>query len=330
MVDYTLHKLVLSSGVKVAMGGVRVVGGSRLHAGFYFAGKGRPYSWGGAGFYVSKPRLLVEARFCGSTRVNAPGEHLNPAREALKLLGVDGVCVEVIEAPPQHTGLGSTTQVMLGVACAVQALEGTNCTPKTVRKLALFLGRGKVSGVGTLAFAYGGFVADAGTPDPDGPRLLLRHPVPEDWRFVIAVPELPRGISEDAERVILSEPWDPPRAAIEMMSRGFLRLSVGIARGDLQEALEGLRELQTGTGLYFSKYQGGSFRRDLQLIVAEAWRDGMVLAQSSWGPALYTINTADEAPGDASLLRHIMRGLGLRGEVYVVEPLNSGARVGFM
>lgn len=312
------------------MGSVRVVGGSRLHAGFYYAGRGRPYSWGGAGFYVSEPRLVVEARLCGSPRLKGPEEHLAAAREALKIMGVDYACVDIVSAPPRHAGFGSTTQVMLGVACAVEALRGGECTPGRVRSLALALGRGKVSGVGTLAFSYGGFVADAGSPDPKGPRLLIRHPIPEEWRLVIALPDLPRGVSEEAEHSILSSPWDPPRAAAEMMARGFIRLSLGVARGDLQEALEGLRELQTGTGLYFSKYQGGSFRRDLQLIVAEAWRDGMILAQSSWGPALYTINTADDAPGDASLLRHIIRGLGLRGEVYVVEPLNTGARVDFM
>lgn len=309
---------------------VRVVGGSRLHAGFYYVGKGRPYSWGGAGFYVSEPRLIVEARRCESPRLRGPEEHLAAAREVLKIMSVSRACVDVVSAPPRHAGLGSTTQVMLAVACALEALKGSKCTPERVRSLALALGRGKVSGVGTLAFSYGGFVADAGSPDPEGPRLLLRHPVPEEWRFVIALPDLPRGVSEEAEHSILSRPWDPPRAAAEMMARGFLRLSVGVARGDLQEALEGLKELQTGTGLYFSKYQGGSFRRDLQLIVAEAWRDGMILAQSSWGPALYTINTVDDAPGDASLLRHIIRGLGLRGEVYVVEPLNTGARVDFM
>ncbi len=312
------------------MGSVRVVGGSRLHAGFYYAGRGRSYSWGGAGFYVSEPRLVVEARLCESPRLKGPEEHLAAAREALKIMGAEHACVDIVGAPPRHAGFGSTTQVVLGVACALEALKGSECTPESVRSLALALGRGKVSGVGTLAFSYGGFVADAGSPDPEGPRLLLRHPIPEEWRFVIALPDLPRGVSEEAEHSILSSPWDPPRAAAEMMARGFIRLSAGVARGDLQEALEGLRELQTGTGLYFSKYQGGSFRRDLQLIVAEAWRDGMILAQSSWGPALYTINTADDAPGDASLLRHIIRGLGLRGEVYVVEPLNTGARVDFM
>lgn len=216
---------------------------------------------------------------------------------------------------------------MLGVACAVEALRGRECTPERVRSLAAKLGRGRVSGVGTLAFAYGGFVADAGSPDPEGPRLLLRHPVPGEWRFIVAIPSLPRGMSEEAEEGILARPWDPPRAAAEMMARGFIRLSAGVARGDLIEALEGLREMQTGTGLYFSRHQGGAFRRDLQDIVAEASRDGMVLAQSSWGPALYTINKAEDAPGDASILRHIIRGLGLRGEVYVVEPLNVGATV---
>ncbi|GAB6148177.1 GHMP family kinase ATP-binding protein [Stetteria hydrogenophila] len=304
-----------------------VAGGSRLHAGFYHAGGGRPYRWGSAGFYSSKPRLLVEAWECRGPGVEAPPGHVEPARAALEALGARGVCVRVLEAPPRHAGLGSTTQVMLGVACAVKALEGVECTPQLVSRLAEAMGRGRVSGVGTLAFAYGGFVADAGAPSPGGPRLLLRHPLPGEWRLVIALPSLPRGVGEAEEAGILSEPWDPPGEATSLMARGFIRLSAGVARGDLAEALEGLREMQEGTGLYFSRLQGGVYRGDLQSIVAEASREGVVLAQSSWGPALYTITTTGEAPGVASTLRGILRGLGLEGEVYVAEPLNTGARV---
>ncbi|MEB2836657.1 MAG: hypothetical protein GSR80_001089, partial [Desulfurococcales archaeon] len=307
----------------------RVEAGSRLHAGFYHAGPGRPYSWGSAGFYSSRPRLVVEARPCpGETVVEGPRDHASVARRALEALGLGGVCLSIVESMPRHAGLGSTTQVSLAAACAARAALGMGgCSPGEVAGVARRLGRGRVSGAGTLAFAYGGFVVDAGAPDPGGPRPLVRLDVPRDWRFVIVLPKLERGLGEAEEEALLSRPWRPSLEAERLMAVGLLRLAAGVARGDLGEALEGLRAIQLGTGLYFSGHQGGVYRGDLQAIAGEAARNGVVLAQSSWGPALYTITTRDMAWGDAALLRSILSELGLGGEVVVAEPLNGGAGI---
>lgn len=230
-------------------------------------------------------------------------------------------------APPRHVGLGSTTQVALAAACAARALEGAACGPGEAARLARLLGRAEISGTGTLAFAYGGFVVDAGAPDPGGPRPLMRHTIPHDWRFIVALPSLERGMGEEAEASLLGRPWEPPPSAERLMARGLLRLAAGVARADLVEALEGLREIQLGTGMYFSGLQGGAYRRDLQVIAGEAQRNGMVLAQSSWGPALYTITTSEDAWGDAALLKSILNEAGVGGEVIIAEPRNTGALV---
>lgn len=307
---------------------VLVEAGSRLHAGFYHAGPGRPYLWGSAGFYASKPRVRVAAEPCPGEPPTArgPEPHASTARGALEALGLRGVCVEVEEAPPAHVGLGSTTQVSLAAACAgLAALGRGGCGLAGVAGLARRLGRARVSGAGTLAFALGGFVVDAGAPDPSGPRPLARLEVPGGWRYVIVVPRLPRGLGEAEEEGLLSRPWSASPEAERLMARGLLRLAAGVARADLVEALEGLRELQLGTGMYFSRLQGGAFRRDLQELAGEAQRNGVVLAQSSWGPTMYTITTSQDSWGDAALLRSILGEVGLEGEVLVAEPRNRGA-----
>ena len=309
---------------------VVVEAGSRLHAGFYHAGPGRPYKWGSAGFYIAQPPLRLEARRCPEAPeplVEAPREHRETVLRALQAVGATGVCIHLESAPPRHVGLGSTTQVALAAACAARALEGAACGPGEATRLARLLGRARISGAGTLAFAYGGFVVDAGSPDPDGPRLLMRHPIPSGWRFIVALPSLERGIGEEAEASLLGRPWEPPANAERLMARGLLRLAAGVARADLVEALEGLREIQLGTGMYFSRLQGGAYRRDLQAIAGEAQRNGMVLAQSSWGPVLYTITTSEDAWGDAALLKSILNEAGVGGEVIIAKPRNEGAVV---
>jgi beta-ribofuranosylaminobenzene 5'-phosphate synthase len=314
-------------------GRVLVIGGSRLHAGFYYAGPGRPYRWGSAGFYVSTPETRVEAESCPVEGVVARAskgleEIASLVEEGLSKAGFSGVCLEVHSAPPLHMGLGATTQALLASACASRIALGLGgCGPDTVAALARRLGRARVSGAGTLAFAYGGFVVDAGNPDPGGPRPLLRLALPGDWVFVVVLPRLGRGLSGPAEEALL-EGVRPPKPREEtLMARGLLRMAAGIARGDLHEALEGLRDLQLGTGMYFSGAQGGAFRRDLLDLVAEASKYGFILAQSSWGPTLYTITTRQDAWGDAALLRSILSEVGVEGDVFVAEPLNMGARI---
>ena len=304
---------------------VRVRAGSRLHAGFYAIVPGARAPWRGAGFYVDEPAFeAVVEEDPGGPRVEGARETLAAVEAALRALGGPPVRVRVDREPPAHSGFGSTTQASLSVYCAVKALRGEDCDPAGA---AVALGRGRFSWVGTLAFTHGGFVADAGAPDPGGPRLLLRHPVPDGWAFVVAVPEVGRGPGEDVEEGLMSRPQPPPPAAERMMALGFLRLARGVAAGDLLEALEGLRLMQTGTGLYFRSagLQDGVYRGALSEVVAEASRDGMVLAQSSWGPALYTITTAEDARGDAGVLAKILRDLGLRGRVFVARPRNVGA-----
>lgn len=298
---------------------MRAVAGSRLHAGFYSMG----HRWGSIGFYVDEPRLELEAWDCGETRIEGLPEHEEAARKALKILGVEGICIRASRYIPAHVGLGSTTQTLLAVATAALSLRGSPASP---RELAVRLGRAKVSGVGTLLFSLGGLVADAGSPSPGGPVAMARLEIPEEWSFVIALPAVRRGLREEEEGFMSSMPRPDAHAEL-LAARGALRLLAGTAKGDLGEALEGLRDVQLGTGRYFSHIQGGVYRAEIQRLVDELQKDGMIVAQSSWGPALYTITERSAARGDAALIKHLMGELGVGGEVIVAPPRNRGAEV---
>ncbi|MFP3161743.1 MAG: hypothetical protein RXQ69_00395 [Acidilobus sp.] len=245
--------------------------------------------------------------------------------EAAKATGVNGYCFRVLRAPPLHSGFGAGTQVSLSSYRAFQLLLGLRPDPAPVA--AEKLGRAKVSGVGTLLFEEGGFMMDAGMPGR--PRPLLRLQVPERWRFVIVIPEVERGLNErEEEGVMESLKWGAHESLLSMMAAGALRLASGIAREDIEDALEGLRGLQRATGAFFSRVQGGLYRGPLAALAAEAWRHRVFLAQSSWGPAMYTL-AEDEmsARGDADLLLETMREVGLKGKVVVSPPRNRGAEI---
>jgi beta-ribofuranosylaminobenzene 5'-phosphate synthase len=298
--------------------------GCRLHAGFYHAGLGWGIRWGGLGFYVDKPRVVVEARGCDSLKLEGFNGREGLVRWALAKLSLDGVCLKARELIPEHTGLGSTTQLLLATAIAASRVKGLSWDPLDV---AVKLGRGRVSWVGSLLFKLGGFIVDAGTPSPRGPRVLTRLEIPEDWVFIIVTPNTRRGFSEVEELGLLEKPWEPGLEASYHMSRGSLRLASAIARGDLGEALEGLREVQLGTGLYFSEVQGGVYRSSLSGIVEEAKARNIVLAQSSWGPTLYTITGYGNADNVVEVLRRILKTLNIEGAVMVSKPRNRGASI---
>lgn len=304
------------------MGGrVAVEAGSRLHAGFHTM---RPDGIRGtAGFYAAKPRVLVEAEDCGETMVEAPPGYQSLVQRVLEALQVEA-CVEVKEAPPRHVGLGSTTQVSLAAAQA--ALAATRGDPGSPLELARTLGRGRVSGAGTLLYIHGGFVADAGVPDPQGPRPLVALRIPRSWRLVMLQPSLPPGPREEEERGDMIPRMAPGAMNVEM-ARGLLDLAMGLARENLAQALEGLWRMQVATGAAFMRIQKGIFRKDLNAIVEEARRSGLTLAQSSWGPTLYTIAPLDEAPSTARLLESIAREHGVHAITLIAEPRNTGATI---
>jgi len=301
-------------------GRVAVEAGSRLHAGFHTM---RPDGIRGtAGFYAARPRVLVEAEACEEPRAEAPDAYKQLLLKVLNTVNVNA-CVRLREAPPRHVGLGSTTQVSLATAQA--ALAAARGDPGSPLELARLLGRARVSGAGTLLYIHGGFAADAGTPDPRGPRPLITLRIPLEWRLVILLPGLPGGPSEDEEARESMIPRMAPGAMNVEMARGLLDLSMGIARGNLAQALEGLWRMQVATGAAFSRIQKGIFRKDLNMIVEEARRSGLTLAQSSWGPTLYTIAPTDEAPSTARLLESIAREHGVEAETIISEPRNTGA-----
>lgn len=296
--------------------------GSRLHAGFHSV---RPHSyWGTAGFYSVEPRVAVEAWRCGDPRLNGePGGYEELWNRVMEALEWPHACAEIHEAPPRHHGLGSTTQTGLALAQAV--LAASTRDPGNPLELARRLGRARISGAGTLLYIHGGFVADAGVPDPEGPRLLLHKKIPMEWRLVVLIPRLPGGPPEEGEERLI--PPVAPTGTVTAMARGLLDIAIGLERRSLQIALEGLWRMQVATGLMFRGQQGGVFRGDLSRLVEEARMHGVTLAQSSWGPTLYTITTQQEAASTARLLHQAAKDLGLDVQVLVASPRNTGATV---
>jgi len=311
--------------------GVVVRAPARLHFGVLDLRGHLGRRFGGIGAAVPVPGVRLEARLGAEFAATGPDADraLEFARRYLANRGLPGGArLRILEAIPAHAGLGSGTQLALSVARALAELHGQ---PTAADQLALAVGRGRRSAIGTWLFEQGGFILEGGRrpgSDAVAPRLA-RLPMPESWRCVVVVPEGKPGLSGEAEAAAFADLAPPAQEEVERVAHiVLLQLLPALADADLPAFGEALSEIQRVTGRWFAAAQGGAFApgpsAELVSRLAE-WGAMGGVGQSSWGPAVYGI-VGGEGEG-ARLAARARAAVGQRGHVYQAAFSNEGARV---
>jgi len=316
---------------------------ARIHMGFYnFLADNIAY--GDLGVALQKPSVTVRVSEISGNEIrvaNKSGVDISDCIESVvKKLNLRGVYIEVLNAIPRHVGLGSTTQTVLAIACAVSRLQGLSCN---VRDLAVKLCRGRDSGVGIAVFERGGFVVNSGrrisgerrvlcpTSPLDLPQVVFRAPVPREWSFILFTPRERRGLDEISERRVMDIPMQFPKdLQCELYRLVFLHMIPSILRRDIETFGKALTKLQFTIGEYFSKYQGGIFHsEEVELIVNTLLRYGVKgVGQSSWGPTVYgLVKGQSRARRIAVRVLEEIKSKGVEAEYVVVKAANRGARL---
>jgi beta-ribofuranosylaminobenzene 5'-phosphate synthase len=302
---------------------------SRLHMGLIDPGGELGRRFGGIGAALEAPSLLIEAR--PAETLSAEGDHaerlLVYARRFLDRHRIEGgAWLRVHRAIPAHSGLGSGTQLALATARALAALFDR---PFDAPSLAEATGRVQRSGIGTWAFEQGGFLLEGGRRVPgEGPApLLLRRSMPADWRCVLAIPDVPPGLSGPAEEGAFRDLPPPPAELVGRIAHLILMVVLpALVEEDLPAFGSGLTEVQRLVGEMFRPVQGDRFAHArLAELVDDLLAGGALGAgQSSWGPAVYGLVRGEEAAQD--LAGRIERRLSGRGIVLATGFNNHGAR----
>jgi beta-ribofuranosylaminobenzene 5'-phosphate synthase len=248
------------------------------------------------------------------------------ARRARAAFGfADGIEVNVEEAIPPHSGLGSGTKLGLAIARGVAELADVPAQPE---ELAEASGRGARSSVGSWTFAAPGLVVEAGVRDGDSiSPVVARHPMPDRWRCVLALSSGVEGLSGTAEERFFSD-LEHDRAAIEPgVSRLLLTdLLPGLLAGDLEEFGAALTQIQREIGSMFASQQGGVFHPAAAPLVDSLLSLGVrAVGQSSWGPSVYGIVESPERATDVAGRLRAAAGAGT--DVRVVDFDRRGAFV---
>ncbi|MFB6150866.1 MAG: beta-ribofuranosylaminobenzene 5'-phosphate synthase family protein [Haloarculaceae archaeon] len=317
----------------------RVSVGGRLHFGFQNLSLAHRRLYGGVGVALAEPRLELAAE--RGDGVDCDDEAATPYVErVVDHLGVPGATVRVEERMPRHAGLGSGTRLALA---ALVAVAGAYDRDAAVRERAPALGRGGRSGVGVATFERGGFVVDGGhptelfttAPPADGdwtvPPVVARHGLPEEWRFVLAVPEATVGLSgEEEDRSMRSvvERADPGIAedVAQLVTQHLLPAA---ATGDHAPFGEAVARLGRLNGAWYADEQGGVYRPPAGRIIERLSAEPAVAGagQSSWGPTVYALTTTEYADTVADAARDALDAADSEGRVLVTSPRNDGATI---
>lgn len=316
----------------------RVAAGARLHFGFTNLSLVHERLYGALGVALEGPQAVVRAK--RADRSNCTGApHTDLVERVVDLLAVPGANVEFETALPRHAGLGSGTQHALAVLTAVARAYDQEPRP---RERAPALGRGGRSGIGVASFEQGGFVLDTGHPtarfttdrpatgDWTVPDVAAHHPIPEEWRFVVVVPDAPPGQSgtaEDRAMRAVVERADPERAdrIAGVVTRHVLP---AIAKGSAKRFGEAVADIGRLNGSWYADKQGGVYRPPVGDIVATLEESPAVYGtgQSSWGPSVYGVSDKAHAKQAREASRGALAAAGVDGEIFLVKGRNTGAQ----
>jgi beta-ribofuranosylaminobenzene 5'-phosphate synthase len=302
---------------------------ARLHFGLMDLNGDLGRLFGGIGVGIDRPNVILEAQ--PSERLAVAGERNERvkalAKRFLEAYGIGAnASISVKQAIPEHSGLGSGTQLALAVAAALAKLFNVDAS---TQELAEAMGRGQRTSVGTTVFEQGGFVVDGGKSKNGFPTTIVRQPFPSDWVFVVAVPNAKRGLAKTEETAAFKAlaPMTAEEAG-RMCRLTMMKLLPSLFERDIKSFGEALTEIQTVIGDYFAKVQGGTYS-------SQAAAEGIALmqklgaygaGQSSWGPAFYGLTLKEQAEKiKAKMQAFLSEGVG--GQVFTAKANNRGAYI---
>jgi beta-ribofuranosylaminobenzene 5'-phosphate synthase len=310
---------------------VQVSAPARLHLGFLDLNGGLGRRFGGLGLAIDQPvtKLVVErapAFSADGADVERSTQLLSRLAHLLALRSAYHVHVE--SSLPAHAGLGSGTQLTLAIATGLVRLEGLS---RSILRLGELVDRGARSAIGMTAFEFGGFVLDGGrSRNTASPPVLLRHPLPPEWRLLLILDRSRQGVHGAAETEAFARlPRFPESLAAHLCRLVLMRLLPGLIESDLAVFGSAVTEIQAIVGDYFAPVQGGGRWTSPavgRLVERLALLGATGIGQSSWGPTGFVF------VGSTSEAQRLYDSIWLEAkaakiEVLIAQGRNAGATV---
>lgn len=276
---------------------VRVCTPARLHLGFLDLNGESGRKFGSIGLAIDSHHTIIEAKLSSShTQIQTQCQKLQQRIERLiqhffTHLATSipreqqNVEIKVIEAIPEHAGLGSGTQLALTVGTALCRLYNYSAT---TLEIAAAMGRGKRSGIGIASFDHGGFIVDGGLkPQSTVPPLLMHTDFPSSWHIVLVMEHGQQGVHGKQESSAFSDlPTFPITDSQAICHLTLMTLLPALKEQDIDTFGQAVTAIQAHIGDHFSPAQGGRYTsQKVAALLNYAKELGHYgIAQSSWGP----------------------------------------------
>lgn len=281
---------------------VRVISTARLHMGFFDLHGGLGRKFGSIGLSIDSPSIDLTAKpsdkLTVTTKSNlsvAQSERVRLIAEAFMLQQNinGGLLLSIRQAIPEHTGLGSGTQMALAIGSAINNLYGLGLSTRQISGLT---GRGGRSGIGIAAFDQGGLLIDGGrtveVKNSGVPPLLARYAFPEEWRILLIFDTGFTGVHGKEELEAFKKlPVFPENLAAHLCRHVLMQAMPALVERDLNAFGKSIQALQTHVGDYFATAQGGRYAsRKVANVLDYLEKDGLAcFGQSSWGPTGFAV-----------------------------------------
>ena len=290
----TNTNLEMVNGATAVCSKVSVTTSARLHMGFFDLNGNLGRRFGSIGVSLQAPMTSLVATPATSISEQGPvsARATKIAEQLMQSLALHGdVHIQILEAIPEHSGLGSGTQLAVGIGMAISRLYGLSLT---VRDIAVLTQRGMRSGVGLGTFLHGGLIVDGGRAENSAsPPVIAHADFPEDWPILLIFDHSHQGVHGAQEIAAFKELPDFPAESSAILCRHVLMQALpAIAERDLKSFGQAIQALQALTGDYFAPAQGGArYTSPLVAKVLSALQQNGVdcFGQSSWGPTGFAV-----------------------------------------
>ena len=312
---------------------ITVTAPSRLHFGLFGLQQAEARMYGGVGVMVDQPALKLKVSV--ASRFECIGPLAERAHDFAQRWGefhglsqLPACRIEILATPPNHVGLGVGTQLGLSVAAGLNAFAGLPAAGP--QELALSVGRGQRSAIGTYGFVMGGLIVERGKlpGEPISP-LDCRIDLPEKWRFVLLRPLGWQGLSgEQEEQAIGGLPRVPEKVTQRLIATARDDLIPAAATADFPQFAESLYQFGHLAGSCFAARQGGPYNGPVLTSLIQWLRNrcDAGVGQSSCGPTLFAAVSDQHS---AIVLADVLQRSHPEGplEVTIAAPNNQGALV---
>jgi len=297
--------------------------------------------YGTLGFTIDSPRTLITVK--KSNEIEIKGEDQENAkkytRSFLEKFNINGGAEIIVEnAIPKHLGMGSQTALALGIGTALSKIYGIDNV--SVEEMALKLGRGTITALGTYGFKLGGLILDGGfRTDMKGkmiPPLIFRKDIPENWFFVVCIPKspIPKILEIKYKENEVLDNLKPMKKEVsaELSRLVLMQILPSFLEGDLINFGKALTKFNSRLGGFWSDFQEDETYCDpiVENGVKLMLEKGAPSAcQTCWGPTFYSIVDGEKkANMIQDELRQYMLSVG-GGDVFYTKPNNRGASASY-